>query len=177
MVTGSGSEFNNTVLAGGLRRVLITASLAIIILIGSQILAVMRLQEQIDHWAWSAEADSARERLQNKITQSTLNSEDTSSERILGAFDDFEAIVSESANSDLRDGAAGAFSAIIQEARERVTATEQSRKTIIPFEAVVLRSIEELQRLTANWALDLREQEQASIRRSDALDGNHRRIN
>lgn len=161
---------DGTVLTSGLRRVLLGVVIAGFALVAVQVIAIGKLQREIEHWAWVAEVDAARETLVGVARPALVENSVGTSGEILAAFDRLRQSVSKKTAGSHQSGSATAFAELESEARTLFLLSEERYRALLPHQRKVADAIDELQKTAGLWSRQLRVEELGVLRRSELLD-------
>lgn len=162
----------NVGFTAGLRRVLFFTLLVGCGLAILQIVAVSRLQNEIQHWAWVSEVDRQRERLFSEYSEARLLRHDLGPARVLVALDDLSNAValSDPTRDDSRP------SPLVANARKLFVEAEASKTVVETRREVLLKGIDRLQVEARRWSQTIADEIQKTEDRSAIIDRQLRRV-
>ena len=163
---------DNAGFTAGLRRILTLTLLVGCGLAILQIVAVSRLQSEIQHWAWVSEVDRQRERLFSEYSEARLLRQDLGPARVLIALDDLSNAVA------LRDvtRAGSRPSPLVANTRSLFVEAEASRILVDTRREGLAQSIDRLQAEARRWSQTIADEIQKAEVRSASIDRQQRRI-
>lgn len=150
------------------------ALLVAVALAAAQIVAVDRLRKQIGHWDWITEVDGARERLLGLTRTNVGDPLILPEDRVYDAFEELAATIGAHASRGLQADVAREFATLEADARSLYRAANDRATTLGGYFESIAGSLNDLQRLSSEWAVQLTQEERAALTLSDNIDAAHR---
>lgn len=163
------ADADGTLLTAGLRRVLMVALVVGFALTTVQVVAIAKLRHDIQHWAWVAGMDSAREQLVSATREALSGDSILAADDVVAAFRTLRQSVLADPDAEHTEGQPSGFVLGEAEAEALFLQAYAKEAALVPRLQEIGQAIDALQRTSGSWALQLQIEERQILAESERV--------